>query len=77
MSKNIYYSYDIDTGDLVAKTRFNDDGSIDRWEGINEPDYTHDKFSSSARFARGGNGDIFSRHGSNGGKTWDDRDGVM
>ena len=27
-----WFSYDIDTGDVVAKTRINDDGSINRYE---------------------------------------------
>ena len=78
MGKNdSYYSYDIDTGETVSKTRFNQDGSIDRWDGINESGYGHNKYSSSEKFKDQGAGDIYSRPvGADGSKNWDDRDGI-
>ena len=73
-----YYSYDVDTGALVAKTRFNDDGSIDRWNGINQPGHGHDKYSSSEAFRDQDKGDTYSRGvNEDKNKSWKDKDGVL
>ena len=73
-----YYSYDVDTDEIVAKTRFNDDGSVDRWDGINDKGYAHDKYSSSRSFSENDSGDTYHR-GINEDKdrTWKDKDGVL
>ena len=59
--KDVYYSYDIDSGEIVSKTRFNDDGSVDKWDSINEKGYSHDKFSGSTSFWVNDSGDVQSR----------------
>ena len=79
---DVYYSYDIDADDfsdeVVAKTRFRDDGKIDRWDGINDSGYSHDVYSSPEEFAKGEKGDVYSRSiGEDPDKEWEDRDGVM
>jgi len=75
---DLYYSYDIETDEIVSKTRFNDDGSIDRWDGINQPGYGHAKYSSSEKFAFDDKGDVYNRSvGEDKDREWDDRDGVL
>ncbi|WP_415980085.1 hypothetical protein [Faecalicoccus pleomorphus] len=76
--KDVYYSYDVDTGEIVGKTRFNDDDSIDTWSGINATGYSHKKYSNPSSFAQGGIGDVYNREvGEDCEKSWIDRDGVM
>ena len=77
-SKDVYYSYDVDTDEIVAKSRFNDDKTIDRWEGINNPGYSHDVYHDSEEYAGQGKGSVYSRSiGQNPSKQWQDRDHVM
>ena len=77
-SKDTYYSYDVETGQIVSKTRFNDNGTVDRWEGIQKKGYSHDVYSGSTEFAAQEKGSVFSRpRMKNPNKTWQDRDGVF
>lgn len=79
MGKNdVIFSYDVDTGKIVGKTQFNDDGTIDRYTGINKNGYSHDKYSSSKTYSEQGKGDIYNRpFGEDKGREWKDRDGVF
>lgn len=77
-SKDVFYSWDVDTGEIVGKTRFNDNGTIDKWSGINEKGYGHEKYSNSDSYAKQESGDIYSRSiGEDPDRTWSDRDGVF
>ena len=75
-NKDSYYSYDVDTDEIVAKTVFSDNGRVDRFDGINKPGYGHKAFEDGKALAK--DEPTWSRSvGEDPDREWKDRDGVL